>query len=83
MIAASLIQTPDEAEKALATGLSLVATGQSLVMNPDWIELAGEGHEAESATVLDPAHVPQLAMPDKLWNVIQAAKGWFSLATEG
>ena len=33
------------------TGLSLVAIRQSLVMKPDWIELTGEGREAEIAIV--------------------------------
>lgn len=80
LIAAGLVRTPADAEKALHTGLSLVAVGQGLVMNPAWVELAAEGRAAEIATVLDPERVPQLAIPDKLWGVIQAAKGWFPLA---
>ncbi|KMJ54546.1 NADH:flavin oxidoreductase [Vogesella sp. EB] len=80
LIAAGLVRTPAEAEKALDTGLSLVAIGQGLVMNPAWIELAAEGRETEIATVLDSDRVPQLAIPDKLWGVIQAVKGWFPLA---
>ncbi|SFN56762.1 2,4-dienoyl-CoA reductase (NADPH2) [Formivibrio citricus] len=82
LIAAGLIRTPGDAEKALTTGLSLVAIGQGLVMNPTWVELAGEGREAEITTALDPERVPLLAIPDSLWNMIQAAKGWFTLAKE-
>ncbi|QIZ51326.1 NADH-dependent flavin oxidoreductase [Dickeya zeae] len=77
LMAAGLIRTPSDAEKALNTGLSLVAVGQGLVMNPAWVELAGEGREAEIATALDADRVPLLAIPDKLWGVIQVAKGWF------
>ncbi|MCO7261960.1 NADH-dependent flavin oxidoreductase [Dickeya zeae] len=77
LMAAGLIRTPSDAEKALSTGLSLVAVGQGLVMNPAWVELAGEGREAEIATALDADRVPLLAIPDKLWGVIQVAKGWF------
>lgn len=80
LIAAGLIRTPEDAEKALAVGLSLVAIGQGLVMNPTWVELASEDRSAEIATVLDAALVPQLAIPDNLWGVIQMAKGWFALA---
>ncbi|PKO90539.1 MAG: NADH:flavin oxidoreductase [Betaproteobacteria bacterium HGW-Betaproteobacteria-12] len=79
LIAAGLVRTPAGSEQALRTGLSLVAIGQGLVMNPTWVELAGEGRETEIATVLDSDRVPQLAIPDKLWGVIQAAKGWFPL----
>ncbi|WP_219953278.1 NADH-dependent flavin oxidoreductase [Dickeya zeae] len=77
LMAAGLIRTPSDAEKALSTGLSLVAVGQGLVMNPAWVELAGEGREAEIATALDADRVPLLTIPDKLWGVIQVAKGWF------
>jgi 2,4-dienoyl-CoA reductase (NADPH2) len=79
LIAAGLIRTPGDAEKALTTGLPLVAIGQGLVMNPTWVELAGEGRETEITTMLDSDRVPLLAIPDKLWGVIQAMKGWFSL----
>lgn len=79
LIAAGLIRTPEDAEKALTTGLSLVAIGQGLVMNPKWVELAGEDRKAEIATALDSERVPQLAIPNNLWGVIQAAKGWFPL----
>ncbi|MDR3413770.1 MAG: NADH-dependent flavin oxidoreductase [Formivibrio sp.] len=82
LIAAGLIRTPEDAEKALTSGLSLVAIGQGLVMNPTWVELASEGREAEIATMLDAERVPLLAIPDRLWNMIQAAKGWFTLAEE-
>jgi 2,4-dienoyl-CoA reductase-like NADH-dependent reductase (Old Yellow Enzyme family) len=82
LIAAGLIRTPGDAEKALTIGLSLVAIGQGLVMNPKWVELASEGREAEITTMLDSDHVPLLAIPDSLWNVIRAMKGWFTLAKE-
>lgn len=79
LIAAGLIRTPKDAEKALATGLKLVAIGQGLVMNPEWVELAVEGRESEIATEFDSNRVPQLTIPDKLWSVIQMLKGWFPL----
>ncbi len=79
LIAAGLIRTPEDAEKALETGLELVAIGQGIVINPTWVELTSEGRGTEIATALDPERVPQLIIPDKLWGVIQVAKGWFPL----
>lgn len=82
LIAAGQVRTPQEAEQALAAGLSLVAVGTGLVMNPKWVELARAGDEAGIATELDPARVPQLTIPDKLWGVIRATKGWFPLSED-
>ena len=63
VIAAGLIRTPDQAEQALATGLSLVAVGQGLVINPDWVELARNGKARQIATALDLPRPPRLAIP--------------------
>jgi len=79
VIAAGQIRTPDQAERALALGLSLVAVGQGLVMNPDWVELARSGRADEIATTLNAAKVPRISLPAKLWTVIQATVGWFAI----
>jgi 2,4-dienoyl-CoA reductase-like NADH-dependent reductase (Old Yellow Enzyme family) len=79
VIAAGQIRTPDEAERAMALGLSIVAVGQGLVMNPDWVELARSGRVSEIATTLNPARVPRISLPAKLWTVIQATVGWFAI----
>ena len=79
VIAAGLIRTPDQAEQALAIGLSLVAVGQGLVMNPDWVEQARNGKAAQIATALDLTEAPALAIPGKLAGVIGAMTGWFAL----
>lgn len=79
VIAAGQIKTPRQAEEALELGLSLVAVGQGLVINPDWVELAQEGHDDQIQIALNPARVSQIAIPKKLWGVIEAATGWFKL----
>lgn len=79
VIAAGNIRTPDQAKQALANGLSLVAVGQGLVINPDWVELARDGKAAQIATSLDLADAPALAIPTKLSTVIVAMTGWFAL----
>lgn len=79
LIAAGRIKTPAQAEAALESGLSLTAIGQGLVMNPNWVALAKDGRANEIVTALDLASVPDLRIPDKLWAIIQAAKGWFPI----
>lgn len=82
MIAAGLIRTPQDANEALESGLQFAAIGQGLVMNPNWLELARGGHEDVINTALDPNRVVELAIPDKLWEMIQMAKGWFKLTND-
>ena len=53
--------------------------GKGLVMNPGWVEHARRGDAAAISTQLNPADVPQLGIPDKLWGVIDATNGWFPL----
>ncbi|MGO7165243.1 NADH:flavin oxidoreductase, partial [Rhizobium johnstonii] len=45
VIAAGQIKSPQQAESALHLGLSLVAVGQGLVINPEWVELSRSGKE--------------------------------------
>jgi len=75
VIAAGMVRTPDQAEQALATGLSLVAVGQGLVMKPDWVEQARDGNGTGIATTLDLAEAPALAIPAKLSTLIQGMTG--------
>jgi len=78
LMAAGEVRTPDEARRALALGLPLVAVGRGLVMNPQWVEQARDGRGDEIDAALDLSRAPgELQVPDKLWAVIQATPGWF------
>ncbi|EFO0442162.1 NADH-dependent flavin oxidoreductase [Escherichia coli] len=81
VIAAGKIRTPSQAQEAISTGLPLVAIGKGLVINPEWVTLAESGRGHEIQTTLNPQLVPELTIPDKLWDQIQASKGtgWFPL----
>ncbi|MFB7146192.1 NADH-dependent flavin oxidoreductase [Agrobacterium deltaense] len=83
LIAAGGFQTPALAQAGLDAGLSLTAVGHGLVINPDWVALAKAGRADEIVTVLDPALVQDLRIPDKLWGIIKQAKGWFRLVETG
>ncbi|WP_218070626.1 NADH-dependent flavin oxidoreductase [Escherichia coli] len=81
VVAAGKIRTPSQAQEAISTGLPLVAIGKGLVINPEWVTLAESGRGHEIQTTLNPQLVPELTIPDKLWDQIQASKGtgWFPL----
>ncbi len=80
LIAAGQLRTRAQAECAINNGLSLVAIGQGLVLNPNWVERARQ--EPESIRLdLDPSDVERLKIPEKLWTVISTMTGWFRVRT--
>lgn len=79
VMAAGKILTPDQAEMALNLGLSLVAVGKGLVINPEWMKLAQTDRADEITTELDLEKMPELVIPEKLQQVIEATKGWFPI----
>jgi 2,4-dienoyl-CoA reductase-like NADH-dependent reductase (Old Yellow Enzyme family) len=82
VIAAGQIRKPDQAAKAMELGLPLVAVGQGLVMNPEWVELAESDLDERIDTALSTSKVPHIAIPGKLWKVIETTTGWFKLQAE-
>ena len=82
IIAAGRIRKPEQAAKAIDLGLSLVAIGQGLVVNPDWVELAEGGFDAQILTTLNPKSISKIGIPEKLWAVIESAKGWFEVEAD-
>ncbi|POA53998.1 MULTISPECIES: NADH-dependent flavin oxidoreductase [unclassified Pseudomonas] len=77
VLAAGAIQTPEQAEQALETGISGVAIGRGIIIDPDWVDLAHSAREVE--TELDPAKISALEIPQNLWEKIQDAPGWVPL----
>jgi 2,4-dienoyl-CoA reductase-like NADH-dependent reductase (Old Yellow Enzyme family) len=79
VIAAGQMRTPEQANRALELGLSLVAVGQGLVINPSWVELSASGQENLIERAVRTSNVPKIELPTKLWGVIQTATGWFKV----
>lgn len=77
LIGVGSIHTPDEAVKALETGVDLIALGRELIMEPDWVDKVQKGREAEIATTLSKGDQARLIIPDPLWGAIMGAPGWF------
>lgn len=80
VIAAGGIRTPEQAEQALALGIDLVAVGQGLVVDPDWVQKAQQGEPL--LTDLGTSDVAERSIPTKMWQAIKATPGWFNLREE-
>ncbi|WP_141504953.1 NADH-dependent flavin oxidoreductase [Paenibacillus luteus] len=79
VIGVGSIHTPDDAIKALSTGVPLVAIGRELIVEPDWVEKVAEGREDEIKTTLNKADQDRLVVPTPLWQAIVHTPGWFPL----
>lgn len=77
VMAAGAITTPEQAAQALETGISCVAIGRGIIIDPDWVDFAQSRRDVE--TELDPAKVDALDIPQNLWGMIKSAKGWVPL----
>lgn len=78
VIAAGGILQPADAAKAIELGLSMVAVGHGLIINPNWVEIATEGVRANE--VLSLSKADELAIPKKLQAFIKVATGFFQLS---
>ena len=67
------------AESAISMWLSLVAVGQGLVVNPNWLADARSGREGDIHLCVSAGDVIPASIPRKLWAVIDATPGWFNV----
>lgn len=79
LIGVGSIHTPDEAVKALETGVPLIALGRELIMEPDWVAKVEQGKETEISTTLSKGDQESLVIPKPLWEVIINTPGWFPI----
>lgn len=73
------IHTPDDALKALDTGVPLIAIGRELVAEPDWVEKVAQGREEEIRTTISKKDQEALVVPTSLWQAIVHTPGWFPI----
>jgi 2,4-dienoyl-CoA reductase-like NADH-dependent reductase (Old Yellow Enzyme family) len=77
VVAAGGIKQFKDAIEAINMGLSLVAVGHGLIINPNWVELASNEEKADE--VLSMSKADELAIPKKLQKFIQVATGFFQV----
>ncbi|MCM3601836.1 NADH-dependent flavin oxidoreductase [Robertmurraya korlensis] len=77
LIGVGSIYTAEDARKAFATGVPLLALGRELIIDPDWVQKISENRENEIVTKLNKEKQKELVIPDPLWNAIMNSPGWF------
>lgn len=71
------ICTPDDAIKALNSGVPLLALGRELIIEPQWISKLHHNKVAEIRTTIRRTDQAELNIPDGLWQMILNIPGWF------
>ncbi len=79
VIGVGSLHTPDEVEKALETGVPLIALGREMIMEPNWVEKVQNGDEDSIRVTLRKDAQQELVLPDPLWNAIFSVPGWFPI----
>lgn len=77
LIGVGSIYTAEDARKAFATGVPLLALGRELIIDPDWVQKISENRENEIVTKINKEKQKELVIPDPLWNAIINSPGWF------
>ncbi|WP_145947045.1 NADH-dependent flavin oxidoreductase [Paenibacillus sp. Y412MC10] len=83
VIGVGSIRTPDEALRALQSGVPLIALGRELIIDPDWVEKVTQGRESEIRTEITLHDQEKLGIADPLWHKIVNTPGWFPIAGQG
>ncbi|WP_145135952.1 NADH-dependent flavin oxidoreductase [Paenibacillus sp. Y412MC10] len=83
VIGVGSIRTPDEALRALQSGVPLIALGRELIIDPDWVEKVTQGREDEIRTEIALHDQEKLGIADPLWHKIVHTPGWFPIAGQG
>ncbi|MGA9287060.1 MAG: NADH-dependent flavin oxidoreductase, partial [Anaerobacillus sp.] len=79
VIGVGSLHTPDEVEKAIGTGVPLIALGREMIMEPNWIEKVKNGNEDKIRVTLSKDAQEELVLPDPLWNAIFSVPNWFPI----
>lgn len=80
VIGVGSIRTPDEALRALQSGVPLIALGRELIIDPDWVEKVTQSRENEIRTEITLDDQEKLGVADPLWHKIVHTPGWFPIA---
>ncbi len=76
------IRTPEQAEKAMEIGISLLAIGRELLIEPHWQLKIKQGNSDKIETELDLSKQAELKIPTPMWNSFLSRTGWIPLKNQ-
>ncbi|WP_291287914.1 NADH-dependent flavin oxidoreductase [Flavobacterium sp.] len=76
VLVAGGITTPAMADQVVEYGVSMVAIGRTLIVNPEWVELTQNGEEDKITSILKLATVQEKKIPSKLMAIFEKIEGW-------
>lgn len=79
IIGVGSIRTPEDALKALNTGVPLLAMGRELVVEPHWVRKVQANQISDIRTTIRLSDQKELVIPDGLWQMIVNVPGWFPI----
>lgn len=79
VIGVGSIHTPEEVERVLAVGISLVAMGRELLMDPQWLIKVANNTTNQIRTELDVNKQEMLKIPAPLWELLVSREDWMPL----
>jgi len=79
VLVAGGVTTPGMAHQVLDYGVSMVAIGRTLIVNPNWVELVERGEEDKIDSNLKLSTVEDKKIPLKLMAIFDALKGWIPI----
>lgn len=78
-MAAGMIKDGNVAQNVLNDGADLVAVGQALVTDPDFVEKVKNGNDNKIEHALLKDNLKEISIPDGMWEFIKNANGWFDI----
>ncbi|MGJ9460643.1 NADH-dependent flavin oxidoreductase [Oceanobacillus sp. CF4.6] len=80
IIGVGQVVTPDDAIGAMEKlNIPLLAIGRGLLVEPDWINKVKTGKENTIRTEIRPEDKEDVALPDAMWEYVQAIPGWLPI----
>lgn len=79
IIGVGSISSPEQAEEVLATGVSLVALGRELLIEPHWLEKVKADKAEQIEKALDVHNQEGLKIPTPMWTSLLSRTGWLPI----
>lgn len=83
LIGVGAVTSPEDALAVRDLGISLIALGRALIVEPDWVEKVKAGEEADLRTTIKNEERADLAMPDAMWEYTKSRPGWLPFEEVG